>query len=219
MTLTSNCVSRKYSAAPNYTKPVPTFFATVRVIEPFSTAVGLPIATETRPTVGGTGGLFISDPHYPGELFLLTARHVVMRAKNGDNELVEYTNHSQPHRNVLLFSDYATEKHLAVIKSEIGGKEIIIKQLEERLKAARQMEPAYAKAETDEVEPLLKKRTTLSKTSRCSSRTPPATGRTVRIDSSFCLPPSLPTSGTVGLLKIGSSSRLTRPRSTRPTSS
>jgi hypothetical protein len=77
-----------------------------------------------------------------------------MHAKSGDNELVEYTNHSQPR---LLFSDSAAEKHFAAIESEIGGKGIIIKQLEERLKAADQMEPTYAEAETDDVEPLLKK--------------------------------------------------------------
>jgi hypothetical protein len=36
-------------------KPVPTSFATVCVIEPFSAAVGLPISTEANPTVGGSG--------------------------------------------------------------------------------------------------------------------------------------------------------------------
>lgn len=49
-------------------KPVPTFLATARVIEPFSTAVGLPISTEARPTIGGTGAFFISDSRYPDEV-------------------------------------------------------------------------------------------------------------------------------------------------------
>lgn len=60
-------------------EPVLTSVATVRVIEPFSTTIGLPISTEATPSIGGTGGFFISDPRYPGKLFLVTARHVVIR--------------------------------------------------------------------------------------------------------------------------------------------
>jgi hypothetical protein len=138
-------------------KPVRTSSATVRVIEPFSTAVGLPISTEARPTVGGTGGFFISGRGYDGELFLVTARHVVMCSKSNDNKLVKCTHESQPRQNVLLFSDSAAEKHLAAIESEIKGKEIIIRQLEKRLEVADKMEPADTEAERDQVEPQLRR--------------------------------------------------------------
>ncbi|KAF8334478.1 hypothetical protein F5887DRAFT_1273561, partial [Amanita rubescens] len=123
-------------------KPVLSFSSTVRAIEPFSTAVGLPISTEARPTVGGTGGFFISDPRYPGELFLVTARHVVIC---DDNKLIKYTDDSQPRQN-----------HLSAIKSEINGHEILIEQLKRWLKAADHLEPEYAEAETDEANNAIK---------------------------------------------------------------
>lgn len=91
-------------------KPVPTSIGNVRVVEPFSTALGLPISTEACPPVGGTGGLFISDPRYPDELFLVTARQVVIQANRNDNELVECDRTSQRRRKVLLFSESAASR-------------------------------------------------------------------------------------------------------------
>ncbi|KAI9441760.1 hypothetical protein H4582DRAFT_2097061 [Lactarius indigo] len=123
-------------------KPVPASFATVRVIEPFSTAVDLPISTEATPSIGGTGGFFIFDPRHRGKHFLVTARHVVIRPDSDDNELVEYTNTGHP-RKVLLFSDPAAEKHLTVIRPEISGKQIIIKQLENHLRLERPQEQSH----------------------------------------------------------------------------
>lgn len=137
-------------------KPVPTSCGTIRVIEPFSTALGLPISTEDRPTIGGTGGFFIFDPRYPGKFFLVTARHVVVCINRDDNELVEYTDTSQPRRKVLLFSDPAVEKHLTVIESEIRGREMNIMLLEKRLEAAKQLEAKYAEVEREGVDWQLK---------------------------------------------------------------
>ena len=131
-------------------KPLPTSSPTVHVVEPFSTAVGLPISTEARPTVGGTGGIFIFDPHYPGKLFLVTARHVV--TCDSDDELVEYTNTTQPRRKVLLFSESAIEKHLKAIESEIRGKGFIVDYLERRLLAAAKLKPEDAELERKSVE-------------------------------------------------------------------
>ena len=138
-------------------KPVPTSNATVRVLEPFSTALGLPISADDTPSIGGTGGFFISDPRYPGNIYLVTARHVVISPDKDDNRLYQHNNPDQPRRKVSLFSDPAIERNITAIKSEISGKEIIIKQLEWRLKIAEKMEEEEAEAERDEVQPQLKK--------------------------------------------------------------
>ncbi|KAF8638736.1 hypothetical protein AX16_010459 [Volvariella volvacea WC 439] len=138
-------------------KPVPTSNATVRVLEPFSTALGPPISTEDTSSIGGTGGFFIFDPRYPGMIYLVTARHVVIRSDKDNNELYQHSNSSQPRKEVLLFSDPAIEKHIKAIESEIGGKEIIIKQLERRLEVAEQMGKEDAEAERDEIQPQLNK--------------------------------------------------------------
>ncbi|KAI0304089.1 hypothetical protein BC826DRAFT_903028 [Russula brevipes] len=137
-------------------KPVPTSNATVHVLEPFSTALGIPISTEDDPSIGGTGGFFVFDPCYPGKIFLVTARHVVIRPDKDNNELYQHSNTSQP-RKVLLFSDPAAEEHIKAIESEIDGEKILIEQLERRLEVAGLLEEKYAAAEQEQVEALLKK--------------------------------------------------------------
>jgi hypothetical protein len=127
------------SASPEMYKPGATSNATVRVRKPFSTALGLPICSGDTTPIEGTGGFFISDPRCSGKIYLITARHVVLRPDEDSNKLYEHHNPSQPHKNVLLFGDVAVEKHTTAIKSEIGGKHIIIDQLESRLEAAKQI--------------------------------------------------------------------------------
>jgi hypothetical protein len=138
-------------------RPVLTSNATAQVLEPFSTALGLPISTEDDPSIGGTGGFFIFDPRYPDAIFLVTARHVVIRLDKNNNELYQHSNASQPRKKVLLFSDPAVEKHITAIESELSGKEWIIKHFERRLEATEQMGEEDGQAERDNVEPQLKK--------------------------------------------------------------
>ena len=131
-TSTSNSVSWKSSTPPTYTGPVPTSSPTVRVIEPFS--LSLPI----KP-----------NPHYPGNLFLVKAHHVVNRVSRDDNELIKCTSASQPREKVLLFSKSALKKHLQSIESEIGG-------MEGSLRSSRivtEMEPEGTELTRDDLKP------------------------------------------------------------------
>ena len=136
-------------------KPAFTSNPTARVREPFSTALGLPICAEVTPSIERTGGFFISDPHYPGKIYLVTARHVIFHPDKNPNELYQHHGPGQPRRNILLFGDAAIEKHIAVIVSEIGGKYIIIEQLESRLKDAEQLDEEDAEAEREQAQPQL----------------------------------------------------------------
>ncbi|KAL4071585.1 hypothetical protein V8B97DRAFT_2042554 [Scleroderma yunnanense] len=139
------------SAGPKMYKPVCTFNPTVRACEPFSTALGLPICAKLTPSIKGMGGFFISDPRYPGKLYLITARHILFPPEKNDNELYQYHNPSQPRKNVLLFGEAAIEKHTKAIESQIGSQYIIITQLECRLAAVDQMNEEDPEAERDEV--------------------------------------------------------------------
>ncbi|KAG9023522.1 hypothetical protein FRB95_012982 [Tulasnella sp. JGI-2019a] len=80
------------SAGPKMYKPARTYNATALCLEPFSTAIGLPICAEATPSIEGTGGFFISDPLNPGKIYLVTARHVVFHPDKEFNEL--YKHHS-----------------------------------------------------------------------------------------------------------------------------
>ncbi|KAL4077475.1 hypothetical protein J3A83DRAFT_4388852 [Scleroderma citrinum] len=140
------------SAGPKMYKPARTSNPTARAREPFSTALGLPICAELTPSIEGTGGFFISDPRYPGKLYLVTARHVLFPPGKDSNELYQYCNHSQPCKNVLLFGEAAIEKHTKAIESEIGGQHLIVGQLECWLAAADQMNEEDPEAKRKEIE-------------------------------------------------------------------
>ena len=139
-------------------KPVTTSNTTVQMREAFSTALGLPISTEDDPTLGGTGGFFMSDRRYPGTIYLVTARHVVIHADKDNNLLYKKSSPSQPSKRVILFSDPAFENHIEAIKLAIRSKETVaIKQLESRMKIAQRMEGEDGEAERDEVRHQLEK--------------------------------------------------------------
>ncbi|THH16133.1 hypothetical protein EW146_g4454 [Bondarzewia mesenterica] len=77
--------------------------------------------------------------------------HIVFYPDKESNELYQYCNSSQPHRNVLLFSNAAIEKHIIAIESEISGKHIIIEHLERRLEYAKQKDEEDIEVEQNQV--------------------------------------------------------------------
>lgn len=131
------------SEIPKMYKPVPTLNPTALALEPFSTALGLPICAEATPSIQGTGGFFISDPRYPGKIYLVTARHVVLPLDKNDNNFnelyLEQLDPSQPRQNVLLFGHAAIKKHTAFIKSEVDGQLIFVDHFEKMLVGSQEM--------------------------------------------------------------------------------
>jgi len=113
------------SACPKVYKPGSTYNGATESREPFTTALGLPICAEATPSIEGTGRFFITDPLKPGNVYPVTARHVVFDLDKESNKLYPHRNSSQRRRNVLLFGDTVVEKHIAAIRSEINGKHII----------------------------------------------------------------------------------------------
>ena len=143
------------SAGPKMYRPVLTSDAAARVREPFSTALSLPICAEVTPFHEGTGRFFISDPHNPGKIYLVTARHVLFHPDESPNELYRAHNSGGGRRNVLLFGDDAIEKHIAAIEPKINGQDVIIEHLEGRLEDTEQMDKENAEAERNQILPQL----------------------------------------------------------------
>jgi hypothetical protein len=123
------------SAGPKLYKPTHNYNPTAQAREPFSSALGLPICAEATPSIEGTGGFFISLN--PGEIYLVTARHVVFHPDEEPNVLYQ---HAQRRRNVLLLGDTAVEKCITATGSEIAGKHIIIEVLEGQLEDVKQID-------------------------------------------------------------------------------
>ncbi|KAG8816620.1 hypothetical protein FRC19_011909 [Serendipita sp. 401] len=150
-----------HSADPKMYKPLfsfdsTSFDSTAQVQEHSSTTLGLSICAEATPSIEGTGGFFISDPHNPGKIYLVTARHVIFHPDEDSNELYQHHyDSSQPSRNVLLFGDAGIEKQITAIKTEISDKHLIIEHLENRLEYAVQRGGEIAVAEQNDILPLL----------------------------------------------------------------
>ena len=122
------------SAGPKMYKPAPSF-SSIQALEPFSTALGLPICAEATPSFEGTGGFYVSDPSNPGKSYLVTARHVVLHPEKEPNT---FYRHSIQHRNVLIFGDAAIETHSTAIESEIKVNLEVFRVLAYRLETAKQ---------------------------------------------------------------------------------
>ncbi|RPD77930.1 hypothetical protein L226DRAFT_551669 [Lentinus tigrinus ALCF2SS1-7] len=93
------------AAGPKLLSP-PEFYSDpiANVKDPFTTALGLPIAAENSPYVEGTGGFYLAEGGDSKRVLLVTARHVVFPPGLGHDEDYERTGEdpSVPRHNVIL---------------------------------------------------------------------------------------------------------------------
>jgi len=107
---------------------------TVKVREPLTTSLGLPICAQSRPWAEGTGGFFITEDGKPERLLLVTARHVLFKADRNNNKHFE---HKDDPYNVRLFGDSGFTLYLQSIEEEIGTRVHIADVMEKRLVAVQ----------------------------------------------------------------------------------
>jgi hypothetical protein len=121
-------------------KPAISSNPAAHLIEPFSTSLGIPISLLKTPFVEGTGSFFFIDPSKPGQLFLVTARHVVINP-NDHNNLYRFRKGSgQPKIQVILLGTAAFLARLKEIQAAIDGQDLVVQQLDKRLADADQLE-------------------------------------------------------------------------------
>lgn len=149
----------KFCRSASLYKPTITANPVAIVREPFSTTLGIPICNATTPNFEGTGGFFFVDTAKPGNLYLLTARHVLFHPDRDENKLYSFRKGTgQAKKRVMLMGTAAFEARCEAIESAIGAKELILDHLEGRLAGADKMEDREeAAAEREEVEPEIKK--------------------------------------------------------------
>ncbi|KAJ7640781.1 hypothetical protein DFH06DRAFT_1429749 [Mycena polygramma] len=134
------------------------------VREPFATTLGLPISAQSTSHVEdiGTGGFFIAESRNTERLLLVTARHIVFKPDENNNEHFEYKKDREDRFNVMLFGDVAFAKYVDFIRKEIGDKEWTIQFLARRNEteekedgAAWSQYSSRAQAELDEAKKAL----------------------------------------------------------------
>jgi len=108
-------VFRRSAGAELY-EPASDLDATKHVIDPLSTALGLPIAGAKTPHSQGTMGFYFNDGD---DLYGVTARHVLFPA---DEDNSDYTyNPSRPRKKVLLMGTKAWDDYLKSVQIQIGN--------------------------------------------------------------------------------------------------
>lgn len=93
---------------------------TKHVIDPLTTALGLPIAAQKTPNIQGTMGFYFKDGN---ALYGVTARHVLFPADEYDSSYT-YNSHG-PRKEVLLMGTNAWENYLKSIQTQIKSLDIM----------------------------------------------------------------------------------------------
>ena len=108
-----------------------------RVVEPFSTSLGIPICNANTPQYEGTAGFFFTDNAKPGKLFMLTARHVLFHPHEVANEKYEDKENSGPSKvKVILLGQAAFRARVENIEKEIDYLTMMSEDLTTRLESA-----------------------------------------------------------------------------------
>ncbi|KAH9967650.1 hypothetical protein BGW80DRAFT_1177955 [Lactifluus volemus] len=96
----------------------PTFSAR----DPFTATLGIPISTKNRPLSKGTGGFYLSAGGDDKDIYLVTARHVILPI-DGDNTEYERKNNSRAREDVIVLGTKVFEERLKAIDDEIEEQE------------------------------------------------------------------------------------------------
>ncbi|KAH9040077.1 hypothetical protein EDB85DRAFT_1926909 [Lactarius pseudohatsudake] len=107
----------------------PTFTAR----DPYTATHGIPISTKRRPWVEGTGGFYLSAGGDDKNIYLVTARHVVLPIDKDDNKEYERTESSKAREDVLILGTSCFREKLDAIDYDIQGQEYAITDSKERI--------------------------------------------------------------------------------------
>lgn len=107
----------------------PTFTAR----NPFTATLGIPISAMDRPWAEGAGGFYLSAGGNDKDIYLVTARHVVLPLDKDDNKEYERRNDSKVREDVVILGTSGFNEKLAKIDYEIMGQRSAIIDAKERI--------------------------------------------------------------------------------------
>ena len=113
----------------------PTFTAR----DPYTATLGIPISTQRKPWTEGTGGFFFSADGDDKDIYLVTARHVVLPLDKSDKEY-DCKDDSQAREDVVVLGTSGLNEKLAVIDYEIRGQNSAITYARRRIESVKDME-------------------------------------------------------------------------------
>ena len=137
--------------------PVPLSDPTFTARDPYTATLGIPISTKDRPWAEGTGGFYVSAGGDDKDIYLVTARHVVLPLYKDDNKPYERKNSSKARKDVIVLGTSGFNKKLVAIDYNIRGQESAITDAQERIELVRGQTDPGSVMEREEAEQVLKK--------------------------------------------------------------
>jgi len=119
---------------PKLEMPAPPSDPTAELVEPLTSTLGSFISNVKTPNIVGTGGFYVSDSE--SNLYLVTARHVVLKVEEVENKTYLYKPNGQPRVNIALFGNDGFDTFVQQIQKAISDQRMIIELEESRIKYA-----------------------------------------------------------------------------------
>ncbi|KAH9967644.1 hypothetical protein BGW80DRAFT_1462153 [Lactifluus volemus] len=104
---------------------------TFSVRDPFTATLGIPISTKNRPWSEGTGGFYLSAGGSDEDIYLVTARHVVLPIDE-PNKNYERRNKSSPREDVIVLGTECFKDWVKAIERDIKGQKFAIDRAKNR---------------------------------------------------------------------------------------
>ncbi|KAF9060032.1 hypothetical protein BDP27DRAFT_1302102 [Rhodocollybia butyracea] len=105
--------------------------ATFTIRSSYTATLGSPISTKDRLWDEGTGGFYFSAGGNDSNIYLVTARHVVLPLGQDDNEEYKRTNDNK--LQVVIHGTSSFDENLAAFDREIKEKESVIEDIQDRI--------------------------------------------------------------------------------------
>ena len=106
--------------------PVPLSDPTFTARDPYTATLGIPISARNRPWAEGTGGFYLSAGSDDKDIYLVTARHIVLPLDGDDNKEYKCNNNSKVREDVVVLGTSGFNEKLTAIDYEIKGQEFAI---------------------------------------------------------------------------------------------
>jgi len=119
---------------PSLQKPANSHCPTAELLEPLTSTLGLFICNPKTTDRQGTGGFYVTDDN--GQLYLITARHVLFPQEN--NAAYDRRSTSSPRVNVIIFAPNAFNNYLKQIEQAILDERVMVDYHERCIEAAPQ---------------------------------------------------------------------------------
>ncbi len=120
-------------AGNRFLNPGSIFDPTFSAREPYTATLGIPISAKDRPWAEGTGGFYLSAGGDDKNIYLVTARHVILPINIDDNVEYDRKNTSQRREEVVILGTSAFNDKLGNIEYGIRGQEHVVMDYTERI--------------------------------------------------------------------------------------